>query len=137
MNIEKTIHICGKDVLMRYCTATETGYESISGKSSVIFIPKAVKDNSGNIISVEPQTNIADCITLAVAGIIAAYSRLHQDAPITSDDILYDATPDEVQNLITVILEMRNEWYQVPNVVKPEDSITEQDVKQDSEEEKN
>ena len=27
----KTITICGKDVELLYCAATETGYESISG----------------------------------------------------------------------------------------------------------
>ena len=122
---------------MRYCTATETGYESITGKSSVIFIPKVTKDDKGKIISVERQTNISDCITLAVAGIIAAYSRRHQDAPVSSDDILYDATPDEVQKLITAILEMRNEWYMVPNMVKPEGSATDNEDKSDSEQEKN
>lgn len=121
MNIERTIHICGKDVLMCYCTATETGYESISGKSSVIFIPKITKDEHGNIQSVTPQSNVADCITLAVAGIIASYTRRHQDAPISSEDIMYEASPEEVQDLIRNILEMRNEWYKVPILVKSQE----------------
>lgn len=104
---------------MCYCTATETGYESISGKSSVIFIPKITKDEHGNIQSVTPQSNVADYITLAVAGIIASYTRRHQDAPISSEDIMYEASPEEVQDLIRNILEMRNEWYKVPILVKP------------------
>lgn len=106
---------------MCYCTATETGYESISGKSSVIFIPKITKDEHGNIQSVTPQSNVADCITLAVAGIIASYTRRHQDAPISSEDIMYEASPEEVQDLIRNILEMRNEWYKVPILVKSQE----------------
>lgn len=112
---------------MCYCTATETGYETITGKSSVIFIPKVTKDDNGNIISVEPQTNVADCITLAVAGIIASYTRRHEQAPITSDDILYDGTPQEVQDLIKAILDMRNEWYQVSSLVVQENSQSQDD----------
>lgn len=121
---------------MCYCTATETGYETITGKSSVIFIPKVTKDDNGKIISVEPQTNVADCISLAVAGIIASYTRRKEKAPITSDDILYEGTPEEVQNLIKVILEMRNEWYQVPSLLKKEND-QDQDNNSDSDDQKN
>ena len=50
MATEKNIQICGKQVTMRYCAATETGYEKISGKSSAIFVPEIEKDEDGNII---------------------------------------------------------------------------------------
>lgn len=123
---------------MCYCAATETGYEAISGKSSVIFIPKVTKDDKGNITSVESQANVADCITLAVAGIIASYTRRKEKSPITSDDILYEGTPEEVQNLITTILNMRNEWYQVPSLIKKEDGTDQsQDGNTDSDDQKN
>lgn len=136
--VERTVKICGKEVLMCYCTATETGYEAISGKSSVIFIPKVTKDDKGNITSVESQANVADCITLAVAGIIASYTRRKEKSPITSDDILYEGTPEEVQNLITTILNMRNEWYQVPSLIKKEDGTDQsQDDNTDSDDQKN
>lgn len=134
--VERTVKICGQDILMCYCTATETGFETITGKSSVIFIPKVTKDDKGKIISVEPQTNVADCISLAVAGIIASYTRRKEKAPITSDDILYDGTPEEVQNLIKVILEMRNEWYQVPSLINKEND-QDQDNNSDSDDQKN
>lgn len=134
--VERTVKICGQEVLMCYCTATETGYEAISGKSSVTFVPNVIKDDQGNIASVESQANVADCITLAVAGIIASYTRRKEKVPITSDDILYNGSPEEVQNLITAILEMRNEWYQVPSVIKKEDN-QEQDDNSDSDDQKN
>ena len=49
MATEKNIQICGKQVTMRYCAATETGYEKIAGKSSAIFVPEIEKDEEGNI----------------------------------------------------------------------------------------
>lgn len=120
MNTERTIHICGKDVAIRYCAATETGYETISGQSISVFIPDIEKDKKGKIIKVTSKATMQDFITLAVAGILAAYARRKEQEPITTDDIIYDATPDEVTELIKTISELRNEWYQVSKVVKKE-----------------
>ena len=67
MATEKSIQICGKTVLMRYCAATETGYEKISGKSSAIFVPEIEKDEEGNIKEVKSNATTEDYIILAVA----------------------------------------------------------------------
>lgn len=118
---------------MRYCTATETGYEEASGKSSAIFIPKIIEGKDGKPTKVIPKSTTADCILLATAGIVAAYTRINEEAPITADDILYDAEPEEVTALITAILEMRNEWYKIPSVVNKQDKGVTEDDDKDSE----
>ena len=104
MNNEKTITVCGKEVKMRYCAATETGYEKLSGKS--------IDD-----IDFKKQE---DLIRLSLAAIIAAYLRDEAEVPVTSADILSDAKPKEIIEMITVLLELRAAWYKVPLVVKPE-----------------
>lgn len=104
MNNEKTITICGKKVKMRYCAATETGYEQMSGKSI------------GDIDFKKQE----DLIRLSLAAILAAYLRDEAEAPVTSADILSDANPKEIIKMITVLLELRAAWYDVPFVVKPE-----------------
>ena len=104
MNNEKTITICGKEVKMRYCAATETGYEQMSGKSI------------GDIDFAKEE----DLIRLSLAAILAAYLRDNADAPVTSSDILSDAKPKELIEMFKVLLELRAAWYEVPAVVKPE-----------------
>ncbi len=104
MNNEKTITICGKEVKMRYCAATETGYEQMSGKSI------------GDI----DFTKQEDLIRLSLAAILAAYLRDKSEAPVTSADILSDAKPKELIEMFTVLLELRAAWYEVPAIVKPE-----------------
>lgn len=104
MTNEKTITICGKEVKMRYCAATETGYEQMSGKSI------------GDIDFKKQE----DLIRLSLAAILAAYLRDEAEAPVTSADILSDAKPKEIIKMITVLLELRAAWYDVPFVVKPE-----------------
>lgn len=137
MTTEKSIQICGKTVLMRYCAATETGYEKISGKSSAIFVPDIEKDEEGKIINIKPKAMTEDFIILAVAAIIAAYQRKGEDAPITADDIIYEANPSEVEELIKTIVKLRNEWYKIPDVVKVEDNKTEEEKEAAEKEEKN
>lgn len=137
MTTEKSIQICGKTVLMRYCAATETGYEKISGKSSAIFVPDIEKDEEGKIINIKPKAMTEDFIILAVAAIIAAYQRKGENAPITADDIIYEANPSEVEELIKTIIKLRNEWYKIPDVVKVEDNKTEEEKEAAEKEEKN
>ena len=124
---EKTIQICGKDVQMRYCAAAETGYERLSGQSSDIFVPEVERDDEGNITSVKQRAKADDYIKLAIAAIIAAYARQNEESPITADDIMYDATPQEVTTLITTVIELRAKWYEIPSVVKQDEPADEED----------
>ena len=114
---EKTINICGKEVRLRYCAATETGFEQLAGKSI------------GDFNSQE------DLIRLSVAAIIAAYQREGQEPPIESKEILYDAKPAEIIELFKAILEARAAWYNVPLVLK--ESIKAEQVNQSDEAPKN
>ena len=101
---EKTINILGKDVRMAYCAATETGFERLAGKS--------INDIDFNLMN--------DLVTLAIAGIVAAYTYTDEEPPVTSTEVLYEATPDEAKTIIKTIIELRAEWYGVPTVVEKE-----------------
>lgn len=104
MNNEKTITICGKEVKMRYCAAAETGYEQLSGKS-IDDIDFAKEE---------------DLIRLSLAAITAAYFRDESKAPVTDKEIILDAKPKELVEMFVALLELREAWYKVPAVVKPE-----------------
>lgn len=107
----------GRDVRVRYCAATETSFEEMTGKSIDVFIPTVENDE----VKEPAKANRYDYLMLGIGGIIAAYLREQKDAPITTDEILYDASPTEVMNLITTILNLRNEWYKVADIVPEEE----------------
>lgn len=132
MITEKEITLCGHQVRMRYCAATETGYESLSGNKIDVFLPTPIKwDDEGNPTEYIPQAaKENDYLTLGIAAIVAAYTREGQESPITCDNILYDATSKEVAELITTVAMLRAEWYNVPSVIEPE-------IKQDGKKSKN
>lgn len=106
MNTEKKIIICGKEVRMLYCAATETGFERLAGKSM-----GAIDFNSQD-----------DLIRLSVSAIIAAYHHDGEESPIDSKDILYEAKPSEIVEMFKAIFELRAAWYDIPSVL--EQSIT-------------
>jgi hypothetical protein len=127
---EKTITICGKQVKMRYCAATEIGYEKLSDKSSAIFVPEVIKDENGTITDVKQNATLSDFVQLAIAGIIAAYDSENDDAPVTAKQILNEAAGNEVSKMVTTIVELRNDWYNVPNVAVTNDYVEEQEEKE-------
>ena len=122
MIAEKTITICGKDVKMRYCAAAETGFELQSGHKIDVFSPTPTEwDTNGNPIEFEPaKATTFDYLYLANAAITAAYLKDDQEPPIKDKEILYDATPQEVKDLLLSVVTLRAEWYKVPDVVKPD-----------------
>ena len=102
-----------------YCVATETGYERVSGKSIDVFSPQKEYDDKGNLKGLMPAiATLEDYITLSVAAITAAYAEKGQDAPVTSKDLLYACTPEEIKSIITEVCKLRNEWYLVPSVMQ-------------------
>ena len=115
----KKITICGKEVELFYCAATENGYERLSGGKTIsVFIPTFKMDEEGNqIIDKLPEATNEDYMLLAMAGIVAADTYYKREAVINSEDILYDATPTERRLLIETIVELRNEWYEVPKII--------------------
>ena len=102
MNNEKSITICGKEVKLRYCAATETGFE-MNAKKSIADIDFNSQE---------------DLLRLSVAAIIAAYQRDGQEAPISDKDILFDAKPAEIIELFKAVFELRAAWYNVPLVLE-------------------
>lgn len=111
----RKITILGREVEMLYCAATETGFEDIAGKTSDIFNPIPVLDKEGKVKELmPPPATTKDYIYLAVACIVAAYASRGEEAPNLTNDILYNATPAEVQLLTKTAIELKLEWYKVP-----------------------
>ena len=111
MTPERTINILGKDVRLRYCAATENGFEQLRSKS---------------IYDIDFKSN-EDLIALSMAAVIAAYARNDENPPVSGDDLLYDAKPSEIVELIKTVMELRSEWYEVPSVVPAEQNPTDDD----------
>ena len=109
------------EVKMLYCAATETGYQKLSGKMVDVFVPTIDTDKDGKpFVKEPPKATDEDYIQLAVAAIVAAYECDGEEPPITSKDILYTATREEIVDLVSNVIQMRQEWVFVPSTVQKE-----------------
>lgn len=97
----KEITLCGQQVKLMYCAASENGFEDLSGKS----------------INDIDFTKAKDMMNLAVACIIAYYTSEKQESPVKLEDILYRATSKELTDLYLTVINLRAEWYNVPKTV--------------------
>ena len=115
---KKEITICGKQVEIFYCTATENGFERMSGKQINVFLPTFKTDENGNqVIDKMPEATNEDYLYLALSGIVAADTYYERDTTITSKEILYETKPAERNELVKTIIELRSEWYDIPKIV--------------------
>lgn len=115
---KKEITICGRQVEIFYCTATENGFERMSGKQINVFLPTFKTDENGNqVIDKMPEATNEDYLYLALSGIVAADTYYDRDTTITSKEILYEAKPAERNALVQAIIELRSEWYDIPKIV--------------------
>lgn len=104
---------------MLYCALTENNFEDLSDKPISIFVPSIEKDENGKDIVAKPAQAVhKDFIYLGFAAIIAAATYYKKDVPIELDRFLVEATPMDVATLLTAIVELRSEWYGIPNLVE-------------------
>ena len=130
MNPSRTITITHKnadgkleqtEVKMLYCAASEAGFQSLSGEIIDVFNPEIGKDEKGEvIIKSAPKATDMHYLQLAIACIVAAYESEGKEPPITSEDIMYHATREEVVKLVQAVVEMRTEWLFVPTTIPNE-----------------
>ena len=99
--IERTLTIQGREVTLLYCAATENGFESLTDKP--IYE-----------IDIHRQQ---DLILLGLCAIVASYAHKGEEPPVTSDTLLYEASLDELKELVRNVFEMYAEWYGLPKVV--------------------
>ena len=106
---KKEITICGKQVTLAYCYATEIGYKNLAGEDITDFAQEAVK-----AIQSEKSPDIEKVIYAIIASMMAFYEDADK-MPVKDADIMKDATPLEVGTALGTILGLRGEFYNIPN----------------------
>lgn len=112
--ITKEITLCGKQVTMAYCYATEIAYKEMSDEDIFDYAQAAVE-----AIKAQRDPDIKKTI-LAIIACMMAYYEDKDKAPVKDSEIMREATPVEIGTAMFTILSMRQEFYHVPKG-EPED----------------
>lgn len=98
---EKTIHILGEDVKIKFCMAVICMYERATGTA---FDIENIQDNYA-------------CLTLYAAAI----SAMNPNTQITFDRLLTEADCNEIAELRQAVIDSINEFYHINQAVMPEE----------------
>ena len=114
----KTITIAGKEVTLAYCYATEIGYKLLSDEDITAYMADAMEALKESRM---PDTRKTVYVVIAA---INAYSEWKGEQPSISDrDLMYDATPMELGTALGTILQLRADFYNLPEG-EPKDEQT-------------
>lgn len=106
---KKEITLAGKQVTVAYCYATEIAYKDLSGQDIADFMGEV-----GEALAAEKMPDVKKSIFLLVAAIMSYYETKKEDAPITDAQIMTEATPLEMGAAIGAVLNLRSEFYALP-----------------------
>lgn len=106
--LTKEITLCGRQVTLAYCYATEIAYKDLSDENIADYIKEAVA-----CIQAETDPDVKHTI-YAILSCIQAYYEDPAKAPVTDRDIMRDATPAELGTAIFTIIGLRMDFYKVP-----------------------
>lgn len=102
---EDKIIITGKEVGVAYCYATEIAYNDFTGEEFTSLF--AAVDGGEN--NVKPKK-----ILFAILSAIIAYAQAHgEEVAVNEDDLMYRATPQEIINAFSAVLDLAVKWYRI------------------------
>ena len=113
--ITKEITICGKQVTLAYCYATEISYKILSDEDIIDFGQEIVEK-----IQHEQMPDIRRTIYLIIASLQSYYESKSETCPITDKELMYECTPKEIGMALGIIIGLRTNFYHVPSD-EPED----------------
>ena len=114
--ITKEITICGKQVMLAYCYATEISYKILSDEDIIDFGQEVVEK-----IQHEQMPDIRRTIYLIIASMQSYYESKGEQCPITDNELMYECTPNEIGMALGIIIGLRTNFYHVPSD-EPEDT---------------
>ena len=115
----KEIKLCGKQVTLAYCYATEISYKILSDEDIIDFGQEVVEK-----IQHEQMPDIRKTIFLILASMQSYYESKGKECPITDKELMYECTPQEIGVALGTIIGLRSQFYHVPSD-EPEDKPAE------------
>lgn len=120
---KKEITLCGKQVTLAYCYATEIVFKELSNQDIADFMIEA-----GPQIQAKKMPDAKKVVFLIIAALMSHYQSIGEETPIEDKDIMYRAKFKEIGNALGVVIGLRAEFYHIPSGEpedKPKDSVAE------------
>ena len=106
----KEITLCGKQLMVAYCFATEIAFKKFTGANLDDF----------------DAANPEHIIYIILSAIATYYQKEGIYAPVTDENLMYDVQPRELIDALNEVLKLRADWYQIPKGDKKDEKPAEE-----------
>jgi len=106
--VQQQIKLCGKEVHLAYCYATEISYKLLAEEDIHYFIKQA-----GELATKGIVPDVRKSFYLILAAISAYYDSKSEEMPITDKDLMNECDPQDFGNALKVIVSMYAEFYKL------------------------
>ena len=113
--VQQTIQLCGKEVTLGYCFATEINYSNLTKGDNV---PRYIAEAAAKMdaISKGQGTEVPDvekAIYLILAAELAYYGSKDQELPVVDKDLMYCESPTEIYTALGTIILLYGQFYKL------------------------
>lgn len=109
--ITREVTLCGKQVTLAYCYATEIAYKDLTQEDIIKYIRYAIE-----CIQSKEDPDIKQSVFAIVACMIAySQSKNEEETPVTDKELMLNMSPLELGKAVLAIISMRLEFYKVPD----------------------
>lgn len=108
--ITKEITLCGRQVTLGYCYATEIAYKDLSNEDMLDYAKHTV-----DCIREQRDPDAKRTIYAILSCMLAYYNHKSEELPIKDDDIMNAAKPAEIGTAFLTILDLRQQFYHIPS----------------------
>ena len=107
--ITREVTLCGKQVTLAYCYATEIAYKDLTNEDIIKYIRYAIE-----CIQSKEDPDIKQSVFAIVACMIAySQSKNEEETPVTDKELMLHMSPLELGKAVLAIISMRLEFYKV------------------------
>ena len=107
--ITREVTLCGKQVTLAYCYATEIAYKDLTNEDIIKYIRYAIE-----CIQSKEDPDIKQSVFAIVACMIAySQSKDEEETPVTDKELMLNMLPLELGKAVLAIISMRLEFYKV------------------------
>lgn len=113
--VQQTIQLCGKDVTLGYCFATEINYSNLTKGDNV---PRYISEAAAKMDAIRKGkgTEVPDvekAIYLILAAELAYYGSKDQELPVVDKDLMYCESPTEIYTAWGTIILLYGQFYKL------------------------
>ena len=112
--LQQTIQLCGKDITLGYCFATEINFTNFTdGDNAPKFIADAATKLDALTKGGTDTPDIRKSIYLILSAALAYYSSIDQEMPIIDKDLMFCDDPTEIYTALGAVILLYGKFYKM------------------------